>query len=402
MAVYRYLPIPSDRMGFLWAVTNIPGIEVLEFGPMGTTNFATRHMEEAPIYSTHISDAVLTFGDSRPLKKALKELEERRAPQMIYVMQSAVTSIIGFDMEAFCEEWQPEMKARLIPVTFSGLGRDLTDGMAFGMQSLLKEQMEIGTGKRIEKKPVFHILGAVIDDIRIRPDVEELCRMMQGAFGLKEGLVLPCGATLQSLRNAAAGQISLVLRREALPAAEYLKQKAGIPYVEGAPYGVEGTRDWLEKVGEVLGQAPSEEWMESELSALSSIQKPDISSACIVSGSSMAEDLASFLKREWKVGRLQAFAFEKTQKARVGSWSVPYREKALDRFIQEEKPELLIGNSVVTERDFGYHACRLSVKKPCGIPNQDLPPEKGYMGFRGYQNLAEEIAESMKEEDKIV
>lgn len=387
MAVYRYLPIPSDRMGFLWAVTNIPGIEILEFGPMGTTNFATRHMEEAPIYSTHISNAVLTFGDSRPLKKALKELEKRRSPKMIYVMQSAVTSIIGFDMEAFCEEWQPEMEARLIPVTFSGLGRDLTVGMAFGMRSLLKEWMET----RTEKKPVFHILGAAIDDVRIRSDVKELCRLMEGAFGLKEGLVMPCCATLESLKDAGAGQISLVLRKEAIPAAEYLKEKAGIPYVLGAPYGLVGTQNWLKQIGKVLGQKPSEAWIESEVEALSQVQRPEVSSACIVSGSSMAEDLASFLEQEWKIKKLQAFAFEKTEESQLGPKAVPYREDALDRWIHKEKPELLIGNSVVTERDFGYPACRLNVKKPCGIPNQDPAPAVGYMGFRGYKNLVEEI-----------
>ena len=62
MPLYRYYPIPGDRMGFLWCATQISGLGILEFGPMGTTNFATRHMgENAPIYSTPVSYTHLTL-----------------------------------------------------------------------------------------------------------------------------------------------------------------------------------------------------------------------------------------------------------------------------------------------------------------------------------------------------
>ena len=384
MAVYRYLPIPSSRMGFLWAVTNIPGVAVLEFGPMGTTNFATRHMEEAPVYSTHISDSVLTFGDSAPLRRAVLELEERTAPRMIYVMQSAVTSIIGFDMESFCQEMQPEVQARLVPVTLSGLTGDYTLGLAEGMRSLVEEWVEPAR----QKKPVFHVLGAAIDDTRIRPDVAEVTRLMEGAFGWTAGLILPCGASVNALQKAGEGSVSLVLRKEALPAARLLQERAGIPYVEGSPVGIQGTLDWLCQVGAACARKPAADFVEGELAALRALPVPELESVCVVSGSSMASALGRFFRRELKVSRCGAFAFEKNWKSTDEEDAAPYSEADLDRWIAENRPTLLIGNSVVTERDFGYPAQRIPIRKPAGIPRQDDPPvEEGFLGWRGYQNL---------------
>lgn len=387
MAVYRYLPIPSDRMGFLWAVTNIPGIAVLEFGPMGTTNFATRHMDEAPIYSTHISDSVLTFGDSCPLRRAVLELERRTAPRMIYVMQSAVTSVIGYDMEAFCRNMQPEVQARLVPVTLSGLSGDYTVGMALGMRSLVEQWVQAHG----QHKKVFHILGAAIDDTRIRPDVAELTRLMEKAFGWEPGLVLPCGATVDRLHSAGEGGISLVLRKEALDAATLLQERAGVPFLEGVPLGLQGTLAWLQQVGSVIGQEPSPEFVTRELARLRPLRIPQCSGACVVTGGSMAEALSGVFQGELGISPFRAFVFEKNYRSSGRESVVPYSEKALDAWIAENKPELLMGNSVVTERDFGYPARRVGIRKPTGIPNQTPPETKGFLGWQGYENLLNAI-----------
>lgn len=387
MAVYRYLPIPSSRMGFLWAVTNIPGIAVLEFGPMGTTNFATRHMEEAPIYSTHINDSVLTFGDSGPLRRAVLELEERTRPRMIYVMQSAVTSVIGFDMEAFCEELQPEVQARLVPVTLSGLSGDYTLGLAQGLYSLVEAWAEPAAAH----KRVFHILGAAIDDTRIRPDVVEITRLMQEAFGWEPGLILPCEATIDSLRAAGEGGISLVLRKEALPAARLLHDRAGVPFLEGVPLGIWGTLDWLEQVGAAIGQMPKQAFFAREMGVLQALPVPALSGVCVVSGSSMAGALSRFFRRELHVSCCQAFAFEKQYQPSGQEDAAPYSEEALDAWIDANHPEVLIGNSVVTERDFGYPSRRIAIRKPAGIPNQDPPETWGFLGWQGYRNLLEAL-----------
>lgn len=102
MPLYRYYPIPGDRMGFLWCATQISGLGILEFGPMGTTNFATRHMgENAPIYSTHINDHILTFGGTANLRAAIREMDLSGRFEAIAVAVSSSTAIIGFVSRVF-------------------------------------------------------------------------------------------------------------------------------------------------------------------------------------------------------------------------------------------------------------------------------------------------------------
>ena len=387
MAVYRYLPIPSDRMGFLWAVTNIPGVAILEFGPMGTTNFATRHMDEAPIYSTHISDSVLTFGDSRPLRRGVLELEERVHPELIYLMQSASTSIIGFDMDAFAAKLQPEVRARLVPVNLSGLSGDYTQGMSLGLRSLL----EAFAQPAAQHKKVFHILGASIDNTRIYAEVAEITRLMQGAFGWEPGLILPCQADIPRLLEVGGAGISLVIREEAAAAAGYLQERFGVPFLQGIPLGREGTLDWLRRVGEVIGQSPRRDFVEEELGSLCRLPVPELSGACVLGPGFVAGAWKRFLQEEWKVPTVQAFAF---QKKYAGEDAAPYSESALDQWIGQNRPALLLGNSVVTERDFGYPARKIPICKPAGMPRANPPDGRGLYGWQGYRTLLACMAEA--------
>ena len=40
MSFYRYLPVPSDRMGVIWTLLTVPDAIVLEYGPAGTTHYS--------------------------------------------------------------------------------------------------------------------------------------------------------------------------------------------------------------------------------------------------------------------------------------------------------------------------------------------------------------------------
>ena len=214
---------------------------------------------------------------------------------------------------------------------------------------------------------------------------------MEEAFDWEPGLILPCEATLDSLRAAGEGGISLVLRKEALPAARLLHDRAGVPFLEGVPLGIHGTLDWLRRVGNAIGQEPSHDFTAQELSRLKALPVPALSGVCIVSGSSMAGALSRFFRQELHVSHCRAFAFEKQYLPSGQENTAPYSEEALDAWIAANRPELLMGNSVVTERDFGYPARRIAIRKPAGIPNQDPPETRGFLGWQGYRNLIDAL-----------
>ena len=58
----------------------------------------------------------------------------------------------------------------------------------------------------------------------------ELYAMLQKA-GIKIGLQLPCGCTVDDIKNAAAAKVNIVVNDIALPLAQKMQEKFGTPYV---------------------------------------------------------------------------------------------------------------------------------------------------------------------------
>lgn len=62
MEMYKYMPLPSDRMGLLWTLASIQDACILEFGPAGTTHYAVEGIgslnatEGEKVYSTHMEE----------------------------------------------------------------------------------------------------------------------------------------------------------------------------------------------------------------------------------------------------------------------------------------------------------------------------------------------------------
>ena len=62
---------------------------------------------------------------------------------------------------------------------------------------------------------------------------------------------------METIEGCGAAELNLVLRGEALPAAEILEKNCNTPCVAGMPYGYAGTLDWLHRVGAALGREPN-------------------------------------------------------------------------------------------------------------------------------------------------
>lgn len=257
MSLHRYLPTPSDRMGVIWTLLTIKDAVVLEYGPAGTTHFSIGaygsmglHTEHR-IFTTHLSEDDIIMGDVSRLENAIREIDENYHPRMIFIVSSAVVSIIGADIKGVCKYMQTETEARLIPVDTGGFKGDYSLGLKEGwlllVKNLCKEKLETCD-------QAYNILGASPYNYRIKSDVAEVQRLMEEGFAMECNLVLGGEESTRSLSEISKASINLVLQAEAIPAAEYLKEAFGIPYIYQAPYGYKGTEKWLNRIAEVLGK----------------------------------------------------------------------------------------------------------------------------------------------------
>ncbi len=256
MSLCRFYPTPSDRMAIIWSLMPIGNAVVLEYGPAGTTHFGGGFYSGLglelgrSLFTTHISEDDVVMGDVSRLENAILEIDEAYHPEIIFVVAAAVIAVIGTDIAGVCHYMQDKVNARLISFEEGGFRGDYTYGLRSVYRMLARE---IAEPCKIRPKS-YNILGASAGSFRIRSDVWEIKNLMHEAFGCECGCVMGLECDISDVRQMGGAEVNLVLRTEAVEAAEILREKCGTPYIYATPYGYTGTLDWLNKVSAIIGR----------------------------------------------------------------------------------------------------------------------------------------------------
>ena len=256
MSLCRFYPSPSDRMAIIWSLMPMKNAVVLEYGPAGTTHFGGGLYSSLgldlnqSLFTTHISEDDVVMGDVSRLEQAILEIDAAYQPEIIFVVASAVIAVIGADIEGVCQYMQEQVNARLISFEEGGFRGDYTYGLRSVYRMLAREVI-----RPAETKPkAYSILGASAGSYRVRSDVWEIQNLMREAFGWECIYTMGFESTVSEAEAAGGSSLNLVIRNEALEAAEMLKETCGIPYHYGAPYGYAGTLRWLQQIAEIIGE----------------------------------------------------------------------------------------------------------------------------------------------------
>lgn len=253
MQLCKYYPVANDRMGIIWALSSIKDACIIEFGPAGTTHYAVEGIgslngiDRAKVYSTHLDQSDVTFGKYTRLEKAIIEVDTNVKPKYIFVMASSISSIIGSDIESVCDMLEYKVQAKLIPITTGGLKEDYNKGIEYILNLLVKE-ITIDSSVRDTNK--YNIIGSNIDKYNYLADVEELKRIMKELFNKDVNTIFTCDTSIHSIENASRASLNIVLRKEGIKAAEYMKEKFNIPYIYCDLYGLKNICNFIEEVSE--------------------------------------------------------------------------------------------------------------------------------------------------------
>ena len=260
MSLCRFLPAPSDRMAILWSLLCIEGSVVLEYGPAGTTHFSMGLYgslgidQQNRLFTTHMSEDDVVMGDVTRLEEAILEVDRDYHPAVIFVVASSISAVIGSDIRGVCTYMQPSVNATLVAFEQGGFRGDYSIGLAETYELLARHLVQ----PTMERLPgTYNLLGVSLGQFRAVSDAWEIENLMREAFDMR---LLSCfcnDTSTDAVRLAGRAQLNLVLRQEAVPAAELLASQCQTPFVTGAPYGYVGTLRWLRAVGEAIGQAPN-------------------------------------------------------------------------------------------------------------------------------------------------
>jgi light-independent protochlorophyllide reductase B subunit len=253
---HKGFPMPSDYFGVLWALSGIKDLLILEHGSTGTCNYnafnymiMNRQSPKGKLFSSGMDEDDVVMGRDEKVKEAIAELDVKYQPEVIALVATGVTSVIGLDLQGIIEESQSATKSKLISFSSGGFSGDYNQGIKEVFRSLVNNIVE----EPGDIKPfTVNIIGPTIDSFNNVSDLAELERMLM-LLGAQVNTVFTCQTDVCDIKNMASASLNLVTRDIGLEAAEMLKERYGIPYYYGLPFGVKGSIEWMNDVAGMLG-----------------------------------------------------------------------------------------------------------------------------------------------------
>lgn len=397
MQLCKYYPVANDRMGTIWTLSSIKGACLIEFGPSGTTHYAVEAIgslngqDEANIYSTHMDQNDITFGKYDRLEQAILELDKNLSPKYIFVMASSISSIIGADIESVCYQLANQVKATLISITTGGLKYQYPIGVEQTLELLVKKIVQ----EHPQEITKYNILGFTIDKYNYLSDVEEIKRIMKELFNKDINTVFTCETSIEDIETASRASLNIVIRQEALKAAQLMKEKYGIPYIYQNLYGLQNIQTFIEAVSEIptyqLNQVRYEQEVAMVKNHLFSVKRKfffhkETKKCAIIGDYDTVIGLSDILKELNLEVDCQEVLHDITNETDLVS-NVSEFERM--KYLKEQELLILFADGATLDMK---HDSKLDVQISNPNLNQTLIyPYTPYMGFRGMLYLIEKI-----------
>lgn len=276
MGLYKTTPMQSGRMGALWCLSGIRESAVVEYGCMGHMVYGRTFLHRlgsqgSRLYSTHISEADITMGDTGRLKRVIEQVSAMDGIRAIFLLASSTPEVSGVDLEAAALELSAEFpNIPLIPIGTGGFDRTGSKGVE---ETLLRLAKRFPKSVGRTEKPSFNLIGSCADLYGFIPDAMELTRIVQSAFHADPLCCMTSDTSISAMEQVGAAHFNLVLRREGISAAEHLEKQFGTPWLYSRPYGIQGTLDWVKQAEENLNLIVDQGFLAAERqSALDQMQ----------------------------------------------------------------------------------------------------------------------------------
>jgi light-independent protochlorophyllide reductase B subunit len=206
----------------------------------------------------------IVHGGEDLLARTIRETKDLRI-SALFVISACGPEIVGDDIAAVCEEMQPEVKFKLIPIQSPGFKGSQYDGIDIALDAILKQLMK-NDGKKAPGS-VCLIAPHANANPTWMADLEWVKQALS-AMGVKVAATLTHKTPLSEIERVSAAEASLVLSHDAgQKAADYLATAYGVEQVcKGIPLpiGLTNTQRWLTALGERFDAQKAAEKMVEE------------------------------------------------------------------------------------------------------------------------------------------
>lgn len=388
--------------GAIRVVLGIRGSVVLVHGPRGCAYhirylLGMRGPFSGLIFTTEMNERDVIFGAGNKLRNAILQVDKEYSPELIGVLTSCASSIIGEDVDSVIRSVKDDVKSKVIFIPAGGFEGDHIDGYKEALNVIVKELVS-----RPERKleDSINLVGLY----RFGPDVEDLLQVFS-KLGISVNGILTVDSSLDVLQKLSEASLDVIMcEASGFEAARLMEKLYKIPYVYSTlPIGIASTERFLLKVLEGLGKEPRLPDLVDKEKRIAVEEIKEIAEhlrglrVAIISGSTRVAPLTEFV---WELGmepvvvsidRLGEVTLELLDMV-VKEHSLSPRvlkesdfQEVLDT-LREEKVNLIFGG--LYERSLSYEL---------NVPLYDIMhSEERTMGFKNAVTLSKNILSNVK------
>ncbi|AJA47508.1 nitrogenase iron-molybdenum cofactor biosynthesis protein NifE [Clostridium pasteurianum DSM 525 = ATCC 6013] len=245
-----------------WTATKIlSGIKnavILTHGPSGCaygvkqayklTNCRNSGAAYEPIISTNIGEKNVIYGGEKELIGALKEVDKKYKPDVIFVATSCATGIIGDNVDEIMDNMEPELNAKLMSIHCEGFSGEYRSGFDLVFKQIVKLMDKPTEESKAAMLDTVNIVGGKMGAERteVDTDVKELVRLIKG-MGAKINSVIAGNCTLEEIKKAPSVAVNCGLCLDiGYAIGKSMEEEYGTPINSTIlPYGIAATEKWI-------------------------------------------------------------------------------------------------------------------------------------------------------------
>lgn len=404
---------PNDFLGAVWALLGVEDLALVIDGTGGcgffllvNADIGTRQRMQGRVFSTVLDEQDVLFGGGETkLAETIRAADDACHPSVIAVVANPVSTMVGVDVRAALHEVAGEVGARLVAFTDGGWSGTADDGAARVFLRLCENLCP----PTAQPSGVVNVLGPTVETFNWASDEIELRRLL-ALLGLEVGTVLTHRTTAGDIARLADGALNLVTSAAALPAAHWLQDRYGTPFVHGLPFGRRGTLAWLEAVAGCTGRTVPDGLLEIQTASVPPVRALDVGGhfrhavpKVVIGGpAEVALGLARVVREDWcfevPAVRLAQDPGDEGRRALaalgVGQVLVCPSERDWRAALAAARADVLLGSADDDALAPGIPA-RLRVAAPA--PSVlDFHPGTPFVGWRGYSWLTQTVINTLQ------
>ncbi|MDR2176069.1 MAG: hypothetical protein LBO82_09085 [Synergistaceae bacterium] len=196
------------------------------------------------IFSTNMDEHDTVYGGNEKLAAAIREVYERVKPNVIFIVTSCASGIIGDDVQGIADEAEREIGIPVSPVFCEGFrSRIWTSGFDAGYHGVARKLIKPAAKKQPDLVNIVNFWGSDVFGEWFR------------RLGLRANYLTPYATVEQIEKSSEAAATVQICSSLGSYLGAALEQEFGVPEISvSPPYGIDQTEKWFRELGKMTGR----------------------------------------------------------------------------------------------------------------------------------------------------